>query len=209
MIIDPAKIARKERYKLLIGTIVPRPIALVSTVGKNGIYNLAPFSYFTAASTEPATIVFVPNRNPGDGSNKDTLQNIIDTGEFVVNTVSREIISPVNHAATDFPPEVDEFTETGLTPTASEKVRPPRVKEAKAALECKLYKLVDIGNDGIGGATLVVGEVLLFHFADDLVSDNRVDIKKLQPVSRLAGFDYANIGEIFSLPRIDYDPNKR
>ncbi len=201
MIIDPSQQTVKETYKLLIGSILPRPIAFVSTVSSDGITNLAPFSFFTAISSRPPTIGFSPARKGPDGGKKDTLANIESTGEFVVNVVTMDIVKPMNASATAYPPEVDEFAEVGLTPVPSEIIRPPRVKESPINLECKLHQIIEVGVQGAGGGFFVMGEVLLFHIADDLIEDGRIDTGKLDPVGRLAGLEYTTLGKRFAMER--------
>ncbi len=156
MIINPAEQSIKENYKLLIGAVVPRPIAFVATQSPDGQNNLAPFSFFTAVSSKPPTICFAPSLRGNAAQKKDTLRNIEQTGEFVVNIVTEDIAVPMNDTATDFPPEVDEFAYTGLTPLPSQLVKPPRVKESPINMECRLYKIVTVGSEAGGGA-LVIG----------------------------------------------------
>lgn len=207
MIIDPKKKSRKDIYKLMIGSIVPRPIALVSTISSNGILNLAPFSFFTGITSRPPTICFAPDRRPSDGEKKDTLLNIEATGEFVVNVVTVEIAAQMNEAATDYPRDFDEFEMSGLTPVASQVVVPPRVKESPINMECSVNRIIEIGPENDGGAALVIGEIVMFHVADELIDDGRIDISAFNPVGRLAGSDYATLGRIFSLKRKKYDPS--
>ena len=204
MIIDPGKQTPKDNYKLLIGSIVPRPIAFVSTISKAGIYNLAPFSFFTAIASNPPTIGFSPARKGPDGSLKDTLANIRETGEFVVNVVNMALVEQMNATATDFPPEVDEFKEVGLTPLPSELVKAPRVKESPINMECRLNQIIEVGVSGAGGGFFVIGEVVCFHVADELMTDGRIDTGKLDPVGRLAGMEYTTLGKRFILERKPY-----
>ncbi len=208
MIIDPKNATAGECYKLMVGSIVPRPIALVSTTSPSGIRNLAPFSYFTAVSSKPATLCFCPGRrNPG-GERKDTLGNIEETKEFVVNIVTVDIASQMNETATEFPPEVDEFEVAGLTPVASDIVTPARVGESPISMECKLYDVIHIGEPGAGGGALVIGEIVLFHIADELYHNGRIDIDKLNPLGRLAGGEYTTLGDKLSIKVKPYLPDK-
>jgi flavin reductase (DIM6/NTAB) family NADH-FMN oxidoreductase RutF len=208
MIIDPKRAEYKDCYKLMIGSIVPRPIALVSTVGPSGTFNLAPFSYFTAISADPPTICFSPGRRHSDGKPKDTLVNIERGGEFVVNVVTESIVHQMNETAVDYPPEVDEFAVAGFTPVESRIVAPPCIKESPINMECRLYKVVDIGPKRAGGASLVIGEIVMFHVADELYSNGRIDIGGLKPVGRLSGNDYTTLGTRISIPRKRHDPGK-
>ncbi len=145
MTIDPSTTETLNVYKLMIGSIVPRPIAFVSTVSQDGIRNLAPFSFFTGVSANPPIICFCPMRREGAHPRKDTLRNISDTREFVVNVVSEEIAQQMNITSGEYPPEVDEFELAGLTPIPSDLVKPPRVAEAHVHMECRLYLWMEIG----------------------------------------------------------------
>ncbi len=201
MIIDPAKQDRTANYKLIIGSILPRPIAFVSTTDSQGTPNLAPFSFFTGVTAEPPTVCFAPLRRFSDGQEKDTLQNIRLTGEFVVNVVTETIVEQANDTAVEYPPGVSEFTKTGLTPVVCEVVAVPRVKESPISMECRLVQIVDVGVAGAGGGSLVIGEVVRFHVADELIDQGRIDTGALQPVGRLAGAEFTTLGRRFSLER--------
>jgi flavin reductase (DIM6/NTAB) family NADH-FMN oxidoreductase RutF len=205
MIIDPQKLQRRDVYKLMIGSIVPRPIALVSTISSAGIYNLAPFSFFTGITSRPPTICFAPDRRPTDGRKKDTLVNIEATGEFVVNVVTEAIVVQMNEAATDYPPEFDEFEMSGLTREPSLIVAPPRVKESPVNMECKLKQIVEVRAGDSGGAALVIGEIVMFHVADELLDNGRIDTTALNPIGRLAGSEYTTLGRRISLKRKKYE----
>jgi len=205
MIIDPKNQTRQENYKLMIGSIVPRPIAFVSTKSKDGILNLAPFSFFSAISSAPPTICFSPGRK-ADGSKKDTLVNIEATGEFVINVVTEEMAEAMNETATEIPSDMSEFEYAGFTPVASESVRPPRVQESPINLECKLLQIVNVGIDGPGGASLVIGEIVRFHIADFLYENGRIDTGLLNPIGRLAGNQYTTLGRRFGLDRKPWPP---
>ncbi len=207
MIIDPKEQNAKENYMLMIGSIVPRPIALVSTTSKSGIFNVAPFSFFNGITSKPPILCFSTAFREGDLYKKDTLVNIEETGEFVVNVVTEDIVIPMNDAATEFPPHINEFEEVGLTAEKSEKVIAPRVKESPISLECKRHGIVYMGEREAGGAALITGEIILFHVADFLLKDGQVDIEKVRPVGRLAGNNYTTLGKIFSLPRNPYKPS--
>ncbi len=201
MIIDPQQQDLRANYKLLIGSIVPRPIAFVSTINAGGIANVAPFSFFTGATPAPPTVVFAPLRRFSDGAEKDTLRNIRANGEFVVNGVPETLVEDANAAATEFPPEVSEFSEVGLTPAPSIVVKPPRVGESPINLECRLVQIVELGPAAAGGGALVIGEVVRFHLRDDLVDNGRIAIDRWNPVGRLAGAEYTTIGRRFTLER--------
>jgi flavin reductase (DIM6/NTAB) family NADH-FMN oxidoreductase RutF len=198
--INPAQIEYNDVYKLMIGIIVPRPIAFVSTVDAAGVRNLAPFSYFTACGANPPVICFSTAVRDGSRPHKDTLRNVEATGEFVVNVVSEEIAAQMNATSADVDPEVDEFVLAGLTPMASEVVRPPRVAESKAQMECRLHQIVTV-NDKPGGGILVLGEVLRFHLLESLLDGYKVDPDKLNAVGRMGGPTYVRTRDRFEMPR--------
>jgi flavin reductase (DIM6/NTAB) family NADH-FMN oxidoreductase RutF len=198
---DPNKQSFKDNHRLMIGSIVPRPIAFVSTKSKNGILNLAPFSYFNGVCSNPPTIMFAPARRGYDGLTKDTLNNIRDTEEFVVNIVSEEIVEPMVACATDFEKEVNEFEVSGLTPVDSVKVAPPCVKESKVSFECRLQTIVPVGEAEPGGGFVVIGNIVMFHVDDDVYRDGRIDLDALKPVGRLAGNNYSRINDVFTIFR--------
>jgi flavin reductase (DIM6/NTAB) family NADH-FMN oxidoreductase RutF len=201
VIIDPGAMAWRDAYKLMVGSIVPRPIAWVSTVSPDGVLNLAPFSFFTAVAAEPMTICFSPMRRGSDGAKKDTLANIEATGEFVVNIVSERLVEAMNLTSSEFGPEVDEFAEAGLTPAPSVVVKPPRVGEALVAYECKLLQVVHVGEARPGAGALVLGTVHRLHVADEVLDQGRIKLDVLQPVGRMAGSDYVRCTDLFSLTR--------
>jgi len=191
--LHPADCKINQIYKLLTGIVVPRPVALVSTIDRNGVANLAPFSAFCQAGANPPAVLFCPAlRVPAEAGEprrdlrKDTLRNIEETGEFVVNAVSEAIAAAANAASAEVPPQVDEFQLAGLTPLASEAVRPPRVAESPAQMECKLLQVVYISR-APGAGVIVVGEVVRFHVREDLIEDFRIDPAGLDAVGRMAG----------------------
>ena len=188
----------KDIYKLLIGAVVPRPIAFVSTLNLDGVGNLAPFSFFNAISSKPPTLMIAVGQK-FEGGNKDTGQNILDTGEFVINTASQWIIEPLVYCAGNFPEGVNEMEEVGLTPIKSDIVKPPRVKESPVQFECSLLKSVDLGEEGIGSTTLFLGKIVKAHIAKDAYEKGRVDFNKIKSVGRLGGFQYGLINEVFEL----------
>ena len=200
MIFDPGSEAPHDIYKLLVGAIVPRPIAFVSSLSAEGVRNLAPFSFFTAISANPPVICFSPMVRASDGHTKDTLNNIRATREFVVNIVSEEFAAQMNLTSREFPPEVDEFEESGLTPVASDLVKPPRVGESHFNMECRLRQIVDVSSEPLGGS-IVLGEVLRFHVRDEIVENFRIDPDKLRAIGRMAGATYARTTDRFDLER--------
>ncbi|WP_245906410.1 flavin reductase family protein [Mycolicibacterium palauense] len=180
--IDVARLEPDKAYKLLVGAVQPRPIAWLSTVAPDGTANLAPFSFFTVASRNPATVLVSIGQH-GAGAVKDTLHNVRTTGEFVVNVASMEHLDAVSATSAAVAADVDEFHLAALTTAPSITVRPPRVAEARLALECRLREEVRIGTD-----TVVFGTVLWAHSADGVLDDGlRVDNDVLQPLGRLAG----------------------
>jgi flavin reductase (DIM6/NTAB) family NADH-FMN oxidoreductase RutF len=200
LIIDPLQAGYQNVYKLLIGAVVPRPIAFVSTLSRDGIPNLAPFSFFTAVSANPPVVCFCPVRRPGSNPYKDTLSNILATREFVVNVVSEEFAEKMNACSADFPPEVDEFEASGLTPIASDLVKPPRVAESHIHMECKLYLAIEFG-ELPGSGNLVLGEVVRFHVDDQYFDDFKIDPDKLRPIGRMAGATYTRTTDRFDMLR--------
>jgi flavin reductase (DIM6/NTAB) family NADH-FMN oxidoreductase RutF len=198
MEINVQTLDRQAKYKLLIGGVLPRPIAWVSSQGKEGVVNVAPFSYFNVACIDPMMVSIAVARKPG-GVSKDTARNIRETGEFVVNMVDVHNVEAVNQSSAEYPPDVSEAEELGLTLLASQKVQVPRVGESRIHFECKLHKIVELGDPV--ASDLIIGEVVHVHIDDDLYYDGKIDTRKFNPVSRLAGLSYATIGEIFDRPR--------
>lgn len=165
--INPESASPGDLYKLLIGSVLPRPIAFVSTLSPAGVRNLSPFSFFTVVSANPPIVYFCPIVS-STGKAKDTLTNIRATKEFVVNVVSEDFLPQMNQCSAEFPPEIDEFTESGLTAIPSQIVQPPRVAESHIHMECVLHQIVEVSSNPQGGS-LVLGEVKLFHVADHLL----------------------------------------
>ena len=201
MDIQPDQLSHQQIYKLMIGAIVPRPIAWVSSLNLAGARNLAPFSFFTAICPRPPTLVFSPMIRNTDDMEKDTLRNIRETGEFVVNVVTEATIAAANISSTEFPPDIDEFVAANLTPTPSVIVKPPRVAESPINFECRLNQIVTI-SDEPGGGSLVIGTVVYIHVRDDVLSgDYRIDADALRAVGRMAGADYSRTTDRFALER--------
>lgn len=200
MTIDPGDRTPRDIYRLLTGVIVPRPIAFVSTVSAGGIRNLAPFSFFTAISANPPTICFSPMVRGRQATQKDTLHNIQETREFVVNVVPETLAEQMNRCSADFAPGVDEFLESGLTPLASDLVGAPRVAESPASMECRLHTILTISTEPLGGS-LVVGTVVRFHISDDLLADGTVDPDRLKAIGRMSGTGYVRTRDRFEMPR--------
>ena len=200
MIINPSEHDYHDIYKLMVGAIVPRPIAFVSSISADGVRNLAPFSFFTGISANPPVICFSPMVRGSDGARKDTLRNIEAVREFVVNVVSEEFAGKMNICSAEFPPEVDEFEMSGLTPIPSDLVKPPRVKESHINMECRLVQIVDVSPKPLGGS-IVLGEVLRFHIDDALIDNYKIDPDKLRPIGRMGGPTYTRTTDRFDLGR--------
>ena len=197
---DPRNTSPGDIYKLMVGSIVPRPIALVSSIDSANVRNLAPFSYFTACSSNPPVVVFCPIMRPTPPLAKDTLRNVMATREFVVNIVSEEFVEKMNATSAQVAPEVDEFELSGLTPLASDLISPPRVAESHVQMECRLLQTVQVSGEP-GGGTLVLGEVLRFHVSEGMVDNFRIDPDKLRAVGRMAGSTYVRTTDRFDLER--------
>ncbi|WP_096154441.1 MULTISPECIES: flavin reductase family protein [Bacillus] len=201
MNVNPSTLEWQDAYKLIVGSILPRPIALVSSIDQEGITNIAPFSFFTAICADPLLVCFSPMRRGSDGSKKDTLINIEETKQFVINIVSEDIVERMNITATDFEQHVDEFVEAGFTKEESLVVMPPRVKESKVQLECSLQEVLHFG-DKPGAGSLVIGKVEIVHIDDDIYYEGKIDTKKLNPVGRMTGNLYTrSTTDMFELIR--------
>lgn len=201
MILNTAELTQPERYKLLIGAVVPRPIAWVSSMNREGVLNLAPFSYFTIGATIPMTLLFCPQFPMSGKPKKDTLRNIEEVPQFVINIASESLVKEMNLSSTELPYGTSEFEWAGVNPASSHIVQVPRVAEAPISFECKLQQIVII-SDQPGGGAVVLGEVQCVHIRDDIYDNGRVLLDKLQPLGRLAGAGYARITDTFDLPRV-------
>ncbi|KAF0816655.1 Nitrilotriacetate monooxygenase component B [Bacillus sp. ZZV12-4809] len=201
MELNPQSLEWKDAYKLMVGSILPRPIAFVTTIDTDGNVNAAPFSFFTAICADPMLICFSPMRRGSDGSKKDTLANIEATKEFVINIVSEEFTEKMNICAADYPAGTDELAEAGLEKEKSAAVKPPRVKESKVHLECSLYQVLHFGEHP-GSGSLVIGKVEHVHVAEELYENGRINSEKLKPVGRMAGHIYTRpMTDVFELIR--------
>jgi flavin reductase (DIM6/NTAB) family NADH-FMN oxidoreductase RutF len=195
---DPKELTEKDVYKLLIGSVVPRPIAWVSTISTEGVVNLAPFSFFNVASRNPPMLCISigPGVGEREGTEKDTLVNIRNQKEFVINVVPSSLGNEMQKTSENLPSNVDEFKAAGLTTLDSTIVKPKRVKEAPIQMECQLEQIIQLGSDH-----LVIGRMIRYHINDDYYLGNyKMDLEKLQPLGRLAG-NYSESREFFSLPR--------
>lgn len=197
---DPLDLDQKAVYKLLTGSVIPRPIGWISSLSKDGVPNLAPFSYFNAVGEDPPHVMFSTTR--GGNANKDTLNNVLATGEFVVNMVTEDNVEKMNHTSQIVAPEISEFELAGLTPLPSLKVKPARVKESPITMECQLVHHYTLEDHKHGGATIVIGRIVMFHIDESvLLDDHKINMQTYRPVARLAGTNYSKLGEIFSIKR--------
>jgi flavin reductase (DIM6/NTAB) family NADH-FMN oxidoreductase RutF len=196
MHVDPRTLSADETYKLLTGVVVPRPVAWVTTLSANGV-NLAPFSTFTFVSPKPPMLAFSVGQR--DGIYKDTARNILAVEEYVVHIADGALIEAVHASAIEYPPEVSEIEMLGLATVPSLHVKPPRVAAAPIAMECRLRQCLEFGDTR---SRLIVGEVLAFHFRDGLLKNGKIDTKSLDPLARLAGPNYATLGEIVTMQPI-------
>jgi flavin reductase (DIM6/NTAB) family NADH-FMN oxidoreductase RutF len=197
---DPNDLEHSAVYKLLTGSVIPRPIGWISSISKEGINNLAPFSYFNVVGEDPPHVMFSTSRH--NNTSKDTLNNILENNQFVVNMVTEDLVEQMNKTAETIPANESEFDLVGLTAIASVKVKPMRVKESKVNFECELvhhYALEDHKN---GGSTILIGRIVMMHFDESVLMDNfKINLENYQPVARLSGSNYCKIGEIFSIKR--------
>ncbi|PFJ08964.1 hypothetical protein COD67_22970 [Bacillus cereus] len=197
--IDPLQNTERENYKFLIGSIIPRPIAFVTTISGEYVLNGAPFSYFNIVSSNPPMISLAIQRS--EERQKDTAKNILDSKEFVVHIVDEENVEMVNKTAANLPSNQSEIELANFTPVESEKVSVPGVQEAKIRMECVLEHSLELGGSDSPGCDLIIGKVIQFHIENEIYEKGRIDPKGLGAVSRLAGHNYAKIGEIFSIER--------
>ncbi len=201
MEINPSSLPHQSVYKLLTGSILPRPIGWISSVDERGNPNLAPFSFFNAVCSNPPTVVFCPMIRGADGKTKDTLNNVRATGEFVVNIVTEELVQAMNLSSVEAPPDVNEFEFAGVTPEASITVRPSRVRESPVHFECRVRQIVEISSEP-GGGSLVIGEVLHIHVDERvLMGGDKINLSALKPVGRLAGGGYVRVTDVFEMER--------
>ncbi|MGM0885053.1 MAG: flavin reductase family protein [Bacillota bacterium] len=198
--IDPTSQSVQDNYKLLIGSIVPRPIAFVSTLSSEGVLNAAPFSFFNIVTANPPMVAISVQRKQGD--QKDTARNAVAAGEFVVHIADEDYIEAINMTAANLPPDESEVALAGLTAIPSERVSVPGIAEAKIRMECVLEQALPLGGtEESPGCDLLIGRVVRFHVAESLYRNGRINAEALRPVSRLAGSDYAKLGEQFSIDR--------
>lgn len=197
--IDPDFMSERENYKFLIGSIIPRPIAFVTTMSKDGVLNGAPFSYFNIVSSNPPMISLSIQRS--NGKMKDTARNILESKEFVIHIVDEQNVEKINQTAASLPFEQSEVEAADLTPVQSMRISVPGVKESKIRMECILEQSLELGGTDTPGCDMVIGRVVQFHIEDGIYDKGRIDPRGLAAISRLAGQSYAKIGEIFEIER--------
>ena len=208
MDLDPSSLPWESIYKIMIGSIVPRPIGWISTVNQAGQPNLAPFSFFNGVCANPPHVLFCPMIRGSDGETKDTLRNVQQTGEFVANIVSERLAQAMNISSTEFPPEVNEFEAAGLATAPSVKVRPPRVADSAVQFECRLTQTIDLGSEP-GGGTVVIGKVVYMHVSEEVLTDeDKIRLESLKPIGRLGGNWYTRVTDLFEILRPSPPPQR-
>jgi flavin reductase (DIM6/NTAB) family NADH-FMN oxidoreductase RutF len=202
--IDPRAISADAAYYWMVASIVPRPIAWVSSLNEDGTANLAPFSFFSGVGSDPPTCLFCVGRKTKVeiGNKKDTWANVERTGEYVIHIVPDALAQKMNVTSKEYPHGVDEFALAGVTKAACERVAAPRIVEAPIAMECKLLQINEVGQaDGGGGTAIIVGEILYFHVHDEVLEGGRIDPGKVDAVGRMGGALYARTRDRFEMPR--------
>ena len=191
--IDPNNLSTGEIHKILLSSVTPRPIALASTVDSNGNVNLSPFSYFNVFSAAPPVLIFSPANRVTDNSEKDTLANVNETKEVVINLVDKNIVEPTSLSSVYYEKGVDEFIKSGLTKISSTKVSPPRVLESPISFECKVNDIISLGSGG-GAGNLIICEIIMIHVNNELLDPHGdIDPLKLELVARMGGNYYLDI----------------
>ncbi len=201
--IDPSTLDSSALHRHLLTAVAPRPICFASTIDKNGNVNLSPFSFFNVFSSNPPIMIFSPARRGRDNTTKHSLENVLEVDEVVINIVNHAMVHQMSLASTEYDKGVNEFVKAGLTQVKSEKVRPPRVKEAPVSFECKVQQVIPLG-DGAGAGNLVLAKVVLMHFGDQYLNDlGQLDTKKLDLVARMGESWYCRAsGEaLFEIPK--------
>ncbi len=200
MEIDVSKTPVIEAYQMLVGLVTPRPIAWVTTVSKNGIVNLAPFSFYNAFGANPPVVVFSPTLRR-NGTKKDTLLNIEENRQFVINASTAQHASQINLSSKEISPDESEIELVEMHSHPSVLVAPPRLRESPFALECELIEIIPVG-DGPISANLVVGRIVHMHVSDEILDANqRPDPRKLQAIARLGGEYWCHTTDLFQMPR--------
>lgn len=201
MEIDPSKLPHRSVYKILTGSVLPRPIGWISTIDPGGRPNLAPFSFFNVVCSNPPTVLFCPNIRGADGRSKDTLNNVRATKEFVVNIVTEETLQAMNASSIEAPPGFSEFEFAGLHRVPSVTVRPPRVKESPIHFECKVREVIEISSEP-GGGSIVIGTIVHMHVEERvMLGADKINLGELKPVGRLMGTGFCRVSDLIDLDR--------
>jgi len=206
MIVSPSDLSHSELYGILLNSVAPRPVAWVSTISASGNFNLAPFSFFNAVCVDPPLLAFAPGlRQPkqpeaSHGEAKDTLRNIRETKEFVVNIVTYELREAMNVTSGEYDASVNEFELAKLTPQPSKIVRPPRVAESPVSFECRLHQIIDFSSAPTSGS-LVIGQIVSIHVKDANLEDGRLDRNSLDLIGRMGGMQYTRTTQRFEMVR--------
>ncbi|MGC2549863.1 MAG: flavin reductase family protein [Candidatus Sulfotelmatobacter sp.] len=206
MIVSPSDISHSELYGILLNSVAPRPIAWVSTISGSGVLNLAPFSFFNCVCVDPPLLAFAPGLRPSKqaqashGEPKDTLRNVRETGEFVVNTVTYELREAMNSTSGEYDASVNEFELAKVNPEPSKIVRPPRVAESPVSFECKLHQIVDFSLAPTS-SSLVIGQIVAIHINDAHLKEGRLDRNSLDLIGRMGGIQYTRTTQRFEMIR--------
>lgn len=188
----------------------PRPIGWISTLSKNGVPNLAPFSFFNGISSSPPMLMFCANGAHAEGGRKDSFMNARDTGEFVHNVVTEDLLHAMNDSSAPAPRLVDEFEVARVTKAPSRMVKPFRVAESPVNVECKVVQALELPSDEPGNMnSMIIGRVVAIHIRDDLLVGGRLDVARLRPLTRAGYLDYAGIGDLFELRRPSWPPGRK
>jgi flavin reductase (DIM6/NTAB) family NADH-FMN oxidoreductase RutF len=201
MEINPTTLPHQSIYKILTGSVLPRPIGWISSIDMDGRPNLAPFSFFNVVCSNPPTVLFCSSIRNSDGKTKDTLNNVRATNEFVVNIVTEELLEAMNASSIEAPSDFNEFDFAGLTLAPSVAVKPPRVNESPIHFECKVREIIEVGNEP-GGGSIVIGTIVHIH-ADDgvMLGGDKINLTALRPIGRLMGSGYCRVTDMIEIER--------
>ena len=199
MKIDPSNLDFRGSHELMVGAVVPRPIAFVSTIGEDGVFNVAPFSAFAPVCMKPMLVGFNASWTR-DGRKKDTMVNIEFSRDFVINVVNEALADAMNQASADYPSDVDEFKETGLTPVKADIVKSPMVGESPVNMECRLVQILQFGSAS-RPSSFIIGEVVMVHVRDELYLNDEIQMSGLKAIARMGGQLYCRTTDIFELKR--------
>ena len=201
--IDGEGLDTADAYRLLVGCVVPRPVAWITTVDEDGRVNAAPFSSYNYVATSPPMLAVNIAARASDGAMKDTARNIRSSGEFVVNVATEATMEAMHGSAQDYPPEISEAEALGIGLLPSRHIRPPRIAASPVQMECRLDQIIPLGR---GVNTLYIGEVVAFHLSPEIYDGSRVDSAKMRPIARLGGPFYSTLGEIIHRPMLQRPP---